>query len=125
MRIGRKTLTALAALVVLLAARSAEAAESCGIELTQIAAGSYHTCGLKSDGSVVCWGSNTDSYYGNYTGQATPPPGTFTQIAAGDLHTCGIKPDRSVVCWGSNTDPYSYDGGYTGQATPPPWRRQH
>ena len=35
---------------------------------TQISAGVNHTCGLRTDGSVTCWGNNS-------FGQATPPPG--------------------------------------------------
>ncbi|HXE99954.1 MAG TPA: RCC1 domain-containing protein, partial [Solirubrobacterales bacterium] len=33
-------------------------------------AGGQHTCGIKTDGTVACWGLDTD-------GQATPPAGTF------------------------------------------------
>ncbi|MGD0613111.1 MAG: hypothetical protein ABSB41_16555, partial [Anaerolineales bacterium] len=68
-----------------------------------ITAGGEHTCWLKSDGTLACWGDN--SY-----GQATPPGGTFTQVSAGDLHTCGIKSDGTLACWGDNSD---------GQSTPP------
>jgi len=60
----------------------------------QISAGYTHTCGLKNDGSAICWGNN------DY-GQTTVPSGTFTQISAGGLHTCGLKSDGSAVCWGS------------------------
>ena len=70
---------------------------------TQVAAGRDHSCGLRSDGSVVCWG------YNNH-GQATPPSGSFTQVAAGRDHSCGVRSDGSVVCWGAD---------YDGQATPP------
>ena len=52
-----------------------------------------HTCGVKTNGSVVCWGNNI-------AGQAKPPSGTFASISAGSMHTCGIKTDRSLICWG-------------------------
>ncbi|MEI7844497.1 MAG: S8 family serine peptidase, partial [Chloroflexota bacterium] len=60
---------------------------------TQVSAGWYHTCGLKSDGSIVCWGRN------DY-GQTNVPTGTYTQVSAGNYHTCGLKSDGSIVCWG-------------------------
>ena len=47
---------------------------------TAIAAGGYHSLGLKQDGSIVAWGDNDD-------GQCNvPEPNTgFTAIAAGDV----------------------------------------
>jgi len=68
-----------------------------------VSAGGRHTCGVKTDGSLACWG--LDDY-----GQATPPAGQFTQVSAGFLHTCGVKTDGSLACWGRND---------SGQATPP------
>ena len=57
-----------------------------------VSAGDAHTCGLRSDGSVACWGSDE-------IGQATPPAGSFVSVSAGDYHTCGVRSDGSVACW--------------------------
>ncbi len=55
-----------------------------------------HTCGIKSDDTVTCWGD--DVYH-----QATPPANTtFSSITAGEYHTCGIKTDGTAACWGDN-----------------------
>ncbi len=51
---------------------------------TQISAGSLHTCGVKTDGTLACWGKND-------SGESTPPTGTFTEVSAGSQHTCGLK----------------------------------
>ena len=58
-----------------------------------VSAGKWYTCGVKTDGSVACWGSNDE-------GQAEPPSGSFVSVSSGSYHTCGVKPDGSVECWG-------------------------
>ena len=70
---------------------------------TQVSAGFFHTCGVKTDGTLACWGSN-------FVGEANPPVGLFTQVIAGAAHNCAIKSDGTVACWGDNS---------FGQATPP------
>ena len=59
----------------------------------QIDAGSLHSCGLRLDGTVECWGAN------DY-GQSDAPTGTFEQVAAGTWCSCGIRPCGAVECWG-------------------------
>ena len=69
-----------------------------------LSSGGEHTCGLRADGSAVCWGRNS-------LGQATPPVGeTFAAIGSGYDYTCGLRADGSAACWGRNN---------YGQATPP------
>ncbi len=65
-----------------------------GATFTALAVGDQHSCGLRGDGSALCWGNN------GY-GQATVPAGaTFTALVAGDYHTCGLRDDGSALCWG-------------------------
>jgi hypothetical protein len=94
-------LAALASAVVLLAGPGAEA--STAGTSPQVSAGGWHTCGVKTDGTVACWGWD-------YYGQASPPAGTFSQVSVGGWHTCGVKRDGTLACWGDDT---------YGQATPP------
>ncbi len=68
-----------------------------------VSAAEHHTCGVRIDGTVSCWGS--DAY-----GKATPPEGEFASVSAAEHHTCGVRTDGTVFCWGS--DAY-------GKATPP------
>ncbi|NIP86080.1 MAG: hypothetical protein GTO03_11140, partial [Planctomycetales bacterium] len=72
---------------------------------TQVSAGKDHTCGLRSDGSLACWG---DDRYGQMS-DPNSSSDTFTQVSAGWQHTCGLRSDGSLACWGNNS---------TGQASP-------
>ena len=54
-----------------------------------------HTCGMRTNGTVACWGDNA-------IGQATPPAGTFTAVSAGGDHTCGVRTNGTLACWGDN-----------------------
>ncbi len=56
-----------------------------------------HSCGLRLDGTAVCWGDNRD-------GQTDAPSGVFTSVSAGDAHSCGLRLDGTVVCWGAIAD---------------------
>ena len=76
--------------------------------LTAISSGTYHTCGLRADGSPVCW----EGWGVDWHGQATPPAGEkFATLSSGDNHTCALLNDGKPLCWGS--DEY-------GQSSPPP-----
>ena len=61
----------------------------------RLAAGSYHSCAIKTNGTPVCWGA--DSF-----GQVTVPEdvGTVTAITVGYLHTCAIKTTCLTAGWG-------------------------
>jgi len=62
---------------------------------TQVSAGAYYNCAVKTDGTLACWGRGTE-------GQTSPPPNTFTQVSGGDRHTCGVKTDGTLACCGFN-----------------------
>ena len=86
-----------------------EKPEGGSVILASVGAGMLHTCRVRTDGSLECWGSNED-FDGNVVGQATPPSGEFASVSAGRVHTCGVRSDGSVECWGADTP---------GQATTP------
>jgi alpha-tubulin suppressor-like RCC1 family protein len=88
--------------------------------IVQISAGGRHSCALRRDGTVWCWGENLT---GQVTGNETlaqgcpvtddtcsaPTPVTqvmgisgATQVSAGYVHTCALIDDGTVRCWGSN-----------------------
>ena len=87
-RTRRSVVCVLAVSVALAVAGPASADQS-----LRIAAGGGHTCALKIDDSIVCWGLNNH-------GQATPPVGAFSAVSAGSLNSCAIRADGTVACWG-------------------------
>jgi alpha-tubulin suppressor-like RCC1 family protein len=67
-------------------------------DIIQVAAGEYHTLGLKNEGTVVAVG---------YCGYDLCNVGNWTdivQISAGSFHTMGLKADGTVLAVGLNDD---------------------
>ena len=58
------------------------------------APGQPHSCALRTDATIQCWGYNTD-------GQADGPDGQFNAVSAGGAHTCALQ-NLSINCWGNN-----------------------
>lgn len=74
-----------------------------------VGVGADHSCAAKDDGTMWCWGSNTDSQSGS-TGstafgaapqQVRLEPQDWTEIAAGMRTSCGITADHNLWCWGA------------------------
>lgn len=79
-----------------------------------ITVGASHTCVIRDDGAVVCWGNGVSGRLG-YGNQASigdnespasagvvdiGPGRTAVAISAGDFHTCAVRDDGSLLCWG-------------------------
>ena len=72
--------------------------------LQSISGGGGQTCGLRLNGTPMCWGR--DEY-----GLTSPPKDQVLEsISSGGGHTCGLRPNGTPVCWGRDPD---------GQASPP------
>ena len=69
-----------------------------------VSAGHWHSCGVRADLTIACWGSNhllRNSHPGP-TGQATPEFGRFLAVSSGSYHSCGLHLDLSIRCWGAS-----------------------
>ncbi|MFM7044954.1 MAG: hypothetical protein ACKOYG_05310 [Ilumatobacteraceae bacterium] len=79
-----------------------------GSGVTALAAGDSHTCAVKADGTITCWGNNSIGQLGNSVIGGTSGPvqvaniaAGATAVAAGRAHTCAIV-SSGVKCWGDN-----------------------
>ncbi len=84
--------------------------EDTGRVWAKVAGGRNHTCGVRTDRSLWCWGNNGDGSLGlgDTTDRRVPTRvGTdldWAKIGTGAYHTCGVRADRSLWCWGNNGD---------------------
>lgn len=85
------------------AGKSAYNAPSGASNLVAVAAGGTHLLGLREDGSLAAWGTNT-------YGELNVPSGKMIAIAAGQYHCLAVRANGTVVGWGNNG---------SGQCTPP------
>ncbi|AYM95859.1 IPTL-CTERM sorting domain-containing protein [Acidovorax sp. 1608163] len=96
-----------------------------GDTVSQVVAGSYHTCALSSAGAVWCWGGNGFGQLGDGSTDTRTVPQVVTglgsgvaAIAAGSLHTCALTTAGAVWCWGHNASGQLGDGSTTHRTTP-------
>ena len=100
----------------------------------QVSAGEYHSCAVRTDGSVACWGEDSGDYYPPFEGDFAQlvgtcailsdgtlrcwdgaeedqvPSGEFKELTKGWSHYCGLRRDGAIACWGDDS---------SGQASPP------
>lgn len=72
-----------------------------------VGAGHRHTCAVRADGTVWCWGDASRGQLGPEWGGTTSSsprdvPGVegAIDVVAGDGHTCALLEDGTVDCWG-------------------------
>lgn len=68
--------------------------------------GSAHTCALRADQNIACWGENVK---GEAPARVSGP---FTSVAAGDQATCAIRVDQDLACWGASDPPARVRGPF-------------
>lgn len=82
-----------------------------GSRWRDISPGMFHSCGVRTDNSLWCWGRNSSGQLGlGDTVDRTVPTrvgtATWSDTDAGSTHSCGIQVGGTLWCWG-------YNNGYT------------
>ncbi|PKN22879.1 MAG: hypothetical protein CVU65_14635 [Deltaproteobacteria bacterium HGW-Deltaproteobacteria-22] len=91
---------------------------------TTVSAGNTHTCAVRSNGTVWCWGSNTSGQLGNSSTidsqipvQVSTISSGATMVSVGRSHSCAIV-SGAIKCWGNNSYGQLGDGS-TDMSTKP------
>lgn len=77
------------------------------VSARMVATGALHTCAVRSDGSVACWGGSFEGQAGVFAG-ALPVPVAVAGLSdaigvvTGQSHSCALLVNGRVSCWGSN-----------------------
>jgi alpha-tubulin suppressor-like RCC1 family protein len=89
----------------------------------QPAGGYQHTCAVRTDHTLWCWGHNASGQLGDGTRNDTVTPtqvgtgATWASVALGAVHTCALQMDGTLWCWGDNT--FGQIGDGNGSQTAP------
>jgi alpha-tubulin suppressor-like RCC1 family protein len=95
-------------------------------DATALSTGYNHACALLADGTVKCWGRDTDGQLGDGGHMSTSTPvqvkGVTDAVAvsAGGSHSCALLAGGGAVCWGSNGEGQLGDGSTVSSAIPVP-----
>ena len=64
-----------------------------------VSAGGAHSCAIRTNGEIACWGDNA-------AGQTLAPTTSnhpFSIVSAGRSYTCAISVFQAIACWGDNS----------------------
>jgi alpha-tubulin suppressor-like RCC1 family protein len=74
-----------------------------------VSVGGGHTCAVKTNGTLFCWGENFYGILGNNSTDHSPVPvqestatTDWANVSASDSYTCAIKTNGKIYCWGRN-----------------------
>lgn len=81
-----------------------------GRDVIAVSAGSLHTCALRPNATVACWGRNSSGEAGavplmDMAPLPAPVAGVadVTALSAGNACACALRRDRTIACWGNNS----------------------
>ena len=57
--------------------------------------GRSHSCAIRTDDTLACWGNSEDK-------KLEHPEGEYEAVSAGVSHSCALRADYTLACWGNN-----------------------
>ncbi len=102
-------------------ADASDTSTDAGVSVLRLGAGARHTCAIRGDGQIFCWGDNRGRQVGGTDSEVASPRrvvigGSASRIEGGDVHSCAIV-DGDIYCWGTNEMGFSL--GYESAAPTP------
>lgn len=101
--------------------------KTCHATYTEVSAGQYHACAVRSDKTLWCWGLNTSGQVGTGTGDvlflrpaAAGSASNWQKVSAGGAFTCALNDAHQIACFGTNGSGQIGDGTTTTALVPTP-----
>jgi alpha-tubulin suppressor-like RCC1 family protein len=101
-----------------------------GVKFDAVTAGAAHTCAVRQDEQLMCWGANQSGQLGFESAEACPfflgqlacskAPGlaypglAFSQVSAGNDFSCGVSQGEALSCWGQGSSGMLGEAGSAG-----------
>jgi alpha-tubulin suppressor-like RCC1 family protein len=92
-----------------------------------LSAGGANACALLNDGTVTCWGDDSDGQLGNGTTSSAPSPPVkvsglsgVASISVGEGYACAVLASGTSACWGTNQEGTLGNGTQVSSSTPVP-----
>lgn len=95
-----------------------------GLTWKQLSCGGYHSCSIKTDGMLWCWGRNQYGQLGDSSVVSKSSPVQigggidWMLVSGGYNHTMAIKTDGTLWCWGENSTGAIGDNTITTKSSP-------
>ncbi|MFZ5889585.1 MAG: RCC1 domain-containing protein [Myxococcota bacterium] len=97
----------------------------CAERYEQVSAGTFTTCGVALNGSVLCWGRNESGQLGQgftdtsaHTSAVSVTVSKAAEVAVGTTHACARLFNGTVRCWGGNQFGQLGNGTKTNSSNP-------
>ena len=99
-----------------------------GVSYSQVDLGTSHSCAIKADGGLMCWGSNDQNELGDGAKALTIADvvapkeidlgTTYLSVSSGSYFSCGVTSGSDIKCWGYNEHGRLGDSGVELRRTP-------